>query len=263
MLKPIVRLVSRPSFITLPPELGTPRADQLQGPDAQKVIETAGRTCYDSFGKGRDSSRFAEHLKEVGHLNPTYHANFTFFISRVSRGFSHEWVRHHVGCSPSQRSTRYVDESEGFWVPHPLLVKIFEMEMDAYVAEGATGTLAKIGSLEDEWQCLIEISRRFYRHAVEKSEAYLKNRGVDALSARKQARGAARGALGNALETELCWTGNVEAIRHAIMQRASAAADAEARAVAIEILRIMRVELPAFFGFNIESSPDGIGEIVK
>ncbi len=260
----IVRLVSRPQFIALPPEMGTPHADQLLGPDAQKLIETAGRICYDSFGgKARSSGAFAQHLQEVGHLNPTYHANFSFFISGVSRGFSHEFVRHHVGCSPSQRSTRYCNESDSPWIPHPLLKEIFSIERETYVVEGSTADPMKIGSLEDEWDGVIQIAQRFYRRAVDRGERLLEGRGVDKLTARKQARGAARGALGNALETEMIWTGNVEAIRHAIVMRGNGAADAEIRAVAVRLLEIMVAELPVYFNdFVVSPSPDGIGEII-
>lgn len=98
-----VRLIARPQFIELPEELGEPRGGQLQGPDAQKIIETAGRTCYDSFGQGRDSDEYAEHILEVGHGSVLEHAQYTFFITGVSRGMTHELVRHRIGVAISQR----------------------------------------------------------------------------------------------------------------------------------------------------------------
>jgi thymidylate synthase ThyX len=42
------------------------------------------------------------------------------WITGVSRNLSHELVRHHVGFSPSQRSTRYVDERDSAVVDHPV-----------------------------------------------------------------------------------------------------------------------------------------------
>jgi thymidylate synthase (FAD) len=246
----IVRLVGRMEFVGLPEELGTPLPTQLCGPDAQKIIEVAGRTCYDSFGKGRDSDAFAEHLMEAVNPNPTYHSTFVFYIDGVSRGESHEHVRHHVGCSPSQRSSRYCDESTSPWIPHPLFTVFME--------ENPTDALGPM------WNAHVESGRRLYRAMVGKLQPFAMEKSggkMSATDARKQARGAARGALGNALETALVWSGNVEAIRCFIDKRACAGADAEIRAVAIEILKIMKVELPIYFPYTIRDSPDGIGQI--
>lgn len=240
---PVVRLIARPQFIALPPELGTPREDQLQGPDAQKLIETAARTCYDSFGKGRDSDGHARHVMDVGHYSVLEHAQYTFFIGGVSRGMTHEHVRHRIGVAISQRSTRYCDESESEWIPHPLFTEFG-------------------GDIVFQWSDAVETCQQVYDNIVTELEAALITRGTDKLTARKQARGAARGILGNALATELVWSANVNALRHYIDLRASAAADAEIRAVAIAILKIMQIELPVYFkDYEIRASPDGIGEI--
>lgn len=240
----IVRLIGRSSFIALPPELGTPRADQLQGPDGQKIVETAARCCYDSFGFGRDSDGHARHVMEVGHYSVLEHVQYNFFVSAVSRGETHEHVRHRIGVAISQRSTRYCDESESDWIQHPL-----------FIAEAGT-------EFREAWSQAEQHCRSVYRDLVGHLQEKLSAKGVDKLTARKQARGTARGILGNALATEMVWSANVNALRHFIDMRAAAAADAEIRAVAIAILRIMKEELPIYFeDYVILPSPDGLGEI--
>lgn len=244
----IVRLIARPQFIELPLELGKPREDQLQGPDAQKIIEAAARCCYDSFGKGRDSDGHAQHILDVGHESVLEHAQYTFFIGGVSRGLTHEHVRHRIGVAISQRSTRYVDESKSPWIEHPLFLEQTDVEDDT--------------DLLGMWNDAKKQCQEVYDEIVTTLEQLMHKRGVDKLTARKQARGAARGILGNALETELVWSANVRALRHYIDMRASPAADAEIRAVAVAILRIMKEELPVYFGcYEIRASPDGIGEV--
>lgn len=240
----IVRLISRPSFLGLPPELGTPRADQLRGPDAQKLVETAARVCYDSFGFGRDSDGHAEHILEVGHLSVLEHPSYSFFVSEVSRGETHEHVRHRIGVAISQRSTRYVDESSSPWMKHPL-----------FVAEAGT-------PLDEAWNKAQVHCQAVYDQAVTELQGKLLAKGIDKFTARKQARGAARGILGNALATEMIWSANAHALLHFFDMRAAAPADAEIRAVAVAMLRIMQEELPVYFkDYKILPAPDGLGEI--
>lgn len=243
-----VTVIGRPQFLGLPEEMGVPREDQLLGSDASKIIETAGRTCYDSFGKGRNSSDYSKHILESGHGSVLEHAQFVFLITGVSRGLTHELVRHRVGVAISQRSTRYVDEDASPWIVHPLLKLYFEESKDHELATEADKAVNQ--------------ARKVYSMTVERLQAFMVGRGADKLTARKQARGAARGFLGNALETELVWSANVRALRTVLTQRASPGADAEIRAMAIELHRVMAAELPVYFlDFIVEASPDGLGDV--
>lgn len=244
-----VQLIARPVFLGLPAELGTPAPNQLIGPDGQQLIETAGRTCYDSFGKGRGSDEYAKHILDIGHGSVEEHAQYSFFITGVSRGLTHELVRHRVGVAISQRSTRYVDEDSSPWIKHPLFEQYLRETEDV---------------IDEDWHRAEEVCRDVYRNMVKKLEPWLVKKGVDKFTARKQARGAARGVLGNALETELVWSANVRALRHVISMRASPAADAEIRGLGIELLDIMVEELPLYFqDFWSVPSPDGIGECAE
>jgi thymidylate synthase (FAD) len=209
--------------------LAKAREDQLVGPPAQQVIEIAGRTCYDSLGKGRDSEAYAEHILDAGHGSVLEHANFTFLISGVSRGLTHELVRHRVGIAVSQRSTRYVDESKTSYALHPAFKRHASKALKA------------------AWRAEETRAKTLYRRTCVEIFNNLMKSGVNKYDARKQAFGAARGILGNALSTELVWTANARALRHVIEMRGSVSADAEIRELAQKLLKIMVVQLPVYF----------------
>lgn len=82
-------------------------------PDAEKVIEQAGRTCYLSFDKiGADSQKdFIKRLIKMGHESTLEHAYATFRIKNCSRAMTHQLVRHRL-MAVSQQSQRYVDEEQ-------------------------------------------------------------------------------------------------------------------------------------------------------
>lgn len=156
-------------------------------------------------------------------------------------GNSHEIVRHRH-FSYSQRSTRYVDESEGnFVVPDciaedPEAMKIFE--------EAVT-------KAQEAYRKLYELLREKFAHVEDKTLR------------RKLARQAARMVLPNATETALVMTGNFRAWRHFIRMRASRHADVEIRKVAIAVLKELQKVAPAVFGdFKIVPLPDGTEEAI-
>lgn len=357
--------------VHIPPQLGTPRGDQMQGTPAEQLCELAGRTCYDSLGKGRPSftknstirkcdgveieffevtEGYHDHIAKVGHGSVWEHFNFTvelpsggsefhggllnrpgvyanidgnrirltlnlralvewdkfsrdgtwkdeigwiiardageevapcivktppypnngeppdccanvvepiddeerwvsLFISG-SRGLSHELVRHKFRTAVSQRSTRFVDESQSDFVQHPLISAFLDSEEDG---EWKTATPA-----EDE-------ARKQYRSCVSLLEPYLAGRGVDKTSARKQARGAARGYLGNALYTELIFSASVAQWKRILRQRASVFADAEIREMACKALLTLKHcrYADCFANWWLDKSPDGIGLIAR
>jgi len=84
----------------------------LKGEDPLEVIELAGRTAYQSQSKIKEGSaeKFVRILRNLGHESVIEHSCMTVRFSNVSRGFTHEQVRHRL-ISVTQESTRYVDES--------------------------------------------------------------------------------------------------------------------------------------------------------
>lgn len=259
--------------------------NQDRGTIAARLSERAGRICYDSYGKGRSSELYHEHILSVNHTSIYEHFNWVVETSKpldevlrslanrpgfwveatdygsvrvvlnrrcvldweqfgpkddlyyelltsadwhypeeltrresgvifgpiseeerwlsfqicCSRGCSHELVRHKFRTAVSQRSTRYVDESKSAWIVHPALMSYSQKHFFDEVKDVARGTYEDI---------------------------------VDELTpvvGRKQARGAARGFLGNALSTELIFSASVAQWRRMIAQRDNEAADAEIR----------------------------------
>lgn len=85
------------------------------------IIERAGRVCYQSEKREptlTSARRFIRKLLKRGHESVIEHSSLTVRFSNVSRGFTHELVRHRL-CAFSQESTRYVDESDLHFVLPP------------------------------------------------------------------------------------------------------------------------------------------------
>lgn len=262
MATPIVRVIGHTQFFGVPRELlpETPKnlppysewdsclvlrdKKQDKGSDLARLIECAGRTCYDSYGVGRPSSEYHHHIKESGHGSTTEHAVINFYLDGISRSCSHELVRHRAGCAISQRSTRYVDESGSDWVLHPLIDKLVMQN---------SSTSADINAA-------ISAGKTAYDSIVRTLQDALILGGVDKFTARKQARGAARGLLGNALCTSMVWSANIRALRTVIEQRANPAADAEIRLLANRLYEEAFKVCPEYFDdYEKVECPDGIG----
>ena len=261
---------------------------------AQRIPELAGRVCYMSFGEkqGRkDNASYLHHIMEVGHGSVLEHAVFSLLLSGVSRSLTHELVRHRAGFAYSQLSQRYVDETEAQFVIPPAvqgdaglektLKEFCDASLKAYaelteklaekyatpeglvdfalreeqLTEGETGKFTFGEAVEgkdrlsiDEWRKLV---------AKDKAVAgYFKKRTVR--GRRKSAREAARAVLPNATETKIFVTGNARAWRHFIELRGDIHAEAEIRALACDVARLLKKEAPNLFGdYEIVRLPDG------
>ncbi len=155
----------------------------------------------------------------------------SFYIRGVSRGLTHELVRHKFRTAVSQRSTRYVDESESIWAWHPLIKKYGLLEKnlmnDPYSDPRDV--------IDIEWQC-----REAYEKLVTELQSKMLQDGYDSMTAKKQARGAARGILGNALSTELIWSASLDQIKRVLLQRSSEHADMEIRVWANDLFNCVK-----------------------
>lgn len=272
MSKPIVKLISWSDFKGVPSELAdTNDADLMNkiedkhqdcGSNTARLVECAGRACYDSYGNGRSSESYHDHILEVGHGSVLEHVSFTFFLSNISRGLTHELVRHRAGAAISQRSTRYVDESESDYVHHPLVEKhILQNDiLSDFSDQKDSVECSEVNSAIRDIEEAMSASRKAYSSVVKFLEYKLTSQGLDKLAARKQARGAARGYLGNALMTEMVWSCNLRALRNVIEQRANPAADAEIRVLANELYEVAIKICPEYLK-DYEKIPcnDGIG----
>jgi thymidylate synthase (FAD) len=242
----VVRVVAYTQFLGVPPEMygETLPDDTDHGSDPARLIECAGRECYDSYRteKHRASETYHQHIKEVGHGSVTGHATISFLISGISRNLTHELVRHGIGTAISQRSSRYCDESQSTIAWHPLLEKALE-EADWSMLDG-----------------LVNSTQLAYQVLMQRCQDYLLKRGVKPLDAKKQARGAARGILPTALSTGLIWTANIRALRHVLEQRCCDAADAEIRLLMGEVYLQAKEVCPEYLDdYEYTPAADGIG----
>lgn len=166
-------------------------------------------------------------------------------FENVSRGLSHELVRHGDWTGISQRSTRFVAESESNWIPHPLVLRHPEL-LTAFNALAASGAAA-------------------YDHFADTLETQLLADPKTAGNARKQARGAARGVLGNALETQLIFSASIAQWKWMLKKRCSNAADAEIRLAFVNVRNVLAEAFPSRFPdelWGLKPAADGLGHVV-
>ena len=193
-------------------------------PDAEELIEAAGRTCYDTGDRaGADSAaKFIRMLIRRGHLSVLEHAAATFRVTGVSRALTHQLVRHRL-ASYSQRSQRYVGEAGFPYVTPPS------------VAGNADG-------------------RRAFDDAVENARA-----AYERLIGMGVPREDARFVLPNATATEIVMTANFREWRHVLALRGHASAQWEIRRLAIAILKELKRQAPATFAdFEIDETKETI-----
>ena len=101
-------------------------------PDCEKLIESCGRTCYESHDKATEDSheKLIRHIIKNGHTSVLEHASVTFRLSNVSRSLTHQLVRHRI-ASYSQKSQRYVKEI-GFDYVTPDSISGNELALEVY-----------------------------------------------------------------------------------------------------------------------------------
>ncbi|MEI6169319.1 MAG: FAD-dependent thymidylate synthase [bacterium] len=179
-------------------------------PDAERVIEIAARTCYQSGDKmvPEKMGELLPKLIAMGHESPFEHAYATFRISDVSRAMTHQLVRHRL-LSVSQKSQRYVSESTFGWVVPPAVQAGDQAE---YVKDMAT-----IRDMYAKW----------------------KGKGLKSEDARF--------VLPNACTTELVVSANFREWRHVFHVRCHRRAQWEIRDVCLLILKALNHQAPHVF----------------
>ncbi len=180
--------------------------------DPEKLIEEAGRTCYQSFDKISEDShkKFIRMIVKNGHHSVLEHAYATFRIRGGSRGFTHQLVRHRV-CSFSQQSQRYVNEQEFFHVKPKSIVQNSEAR--------------------EAFDSFIAFSKATYKKLID-------------LGIKKED---ARFVLPQAVESEIVVSANFREWRHIFQERCSRAAQWEIRRAAIEMLKVLKGKAPTVF----------------
>lgn len=203
-------------------------------PNPEKTIACAAKLCYANVGiddlydglTEEKTKGFIEKLASLGHESPMEHASFTFGIEGISRSCSHQLVRHRI-ASYSQQSQRYVD-MEYFEPIIPEDIKKNENAMrvfDEYIKQAKTA---------------------YDKLSVILKEQYIKD-GVISSVAQKRAIENARAVLPNACETKIVVTMNARSLMNFFEHRCCNRAQAEIKAVADEMLRLVCQVAPTLF----------------
>ena len=196
--------------------------------DAEILCEVMGRVCYDSFDAHnnqnitRTRKGNKEYLANViaqGHESVLEHASVSFVFTGVSRVFTHELVRHRVGCAVSQESLRYVRLN-------PSTIQLVS-ETDSGI--DIHGAFTKI--MEEYSELINSIDWSGLSHAEKKEYSSLLRR-----------------ILPQGMATNIGWTANFRTLKHVIELRTSEHAEAEIREVFSHVKHILTAKYPNVFG---------------
>jgi thymidylate synthase (FAD) len=189
-------------------------------PEPERTVALAARLCYSAASIGElnekfstaDVTDFLAKIMSLGHQSVLEHVSFTFGIEGISRACSHQLVRHRL-ASYSQQSQRYVT---------------FKGDEFPLVVPESISTSKKRVQLFDK---AIKAAAKAYRELVDD--------GVPAEDARF--------VLPNAAETKIIVTMNARELLHFFELRCCERAQWEIRAMAIEMLRIVKPAAPIIF----------------
>lgn len=221
-------------------------------PDPEKTVASAARLCYSPCGvedirkkmDGQSVAGFIQMLRRMGHESPFEHASFTFGIEGISRSMMAQITRHRM-ASFSVQSQRYVPMHHFEYIMPPEIAGIPEAEREFKIAMDACLT---------HYQNLSEILQRAHM-------GKLREEGVSeeeaAAKAEKTAIEDARFVLPNACATKLVVTMNARSLFNFFAQRCCNRAQWEIRAVAKEMLRLVKQVAPAIFAF---AGPDCVSD---
>lgn len=188
--------------------------DMAEPDEILNKLEKAARTCYQSNDKEKKTSpeKFLGAIVKRGHESVLEHVNISFRVI-TDRAISHEWVRHRIGCSYSQESTRYCK----------------------YGGDGDIVFINHYGINDDSVK---ELIHKNYEES-ENVYNYLIDAGV--------APQIARQVLPNGLKTEFYCTMNIRSLRNFFKLRADKAAHPFMKELAIPFLIEMQSKLPCLF----------------
>lgn len=214
-------------------------------PEPEKVVAAAAKLCYSNAaivdllaGLTPEKSRdFVEMLAGLGHESPTEHVSFTFAIEGVSRSLLAQITRHRI-ASFSVQSQRYVRREAFSYVTPPEIaedaeaMQAFTEAMDAQAQQYANlAVLLKDGH-----------TRRLMAEGLDEKTA--------ARKAEKLAIEDARFVLPNACDTKMIVTMNARSLNNFFRHRCCTRAQWEIRALADEMLRLVREVAPSLFSVS-------------
>lgn len=203
-------------------------------PNAEKVVAAAAKLCYsnapatDIFDglTEEKTENFLNMLTELGHESPVEHITFTFAIEGVSRSLLAQLTRHRI-ASYSVKSQRYVTEGKFEYIMPPEIA-----------ADEETKKIFESAMAQD--------TENYNRLADMLKKRYIAN-GMNEKKAEKKAIEDARYVLPNACETKLVVTMNARSLYNFFSHRICERAQWEIRALADEMLKLVRDVCPTIF----------------
>ncbi len=211
-------------------------------PEPEKTVACAAKLCYaaadiDTIYEGLDPERtasFLDMLGEIGHESPIEHASFTFGIEGVSRSLLAQITRHRL-ASYSVQSQRYVKEGVFQFVLPPEIEGLPEAKAEF------------LRAMEEDalhYQRLTELLQdKHYQRLLAQGE----EGGSAKRKAEKKAIEDARFVLPNACATKMVCTMNARSLLNFFTHRCCNRAQWEIRALATEMLRLVREAAPHIF----------------
>ncbi len=211
-------------------------------PDCEKIIAAAAKLCYSSSAidgilDGLDEEKtqnFLARLVSMGHESPIEHVTFTFGIEGVSRSLLAQITRHRI-ASFSVKSQRYVKEGKFEFITPPEIEKVPEAK--AEFLRAMADDVASYNKLADIL---------FAKHY-----AAMISGGMDEKKAKnaaeKKAIEDARYVLPNACETKMILTMNARSLMNFFHHRCCERAQWEIRALACEMLSLVKNVAPTLF----------------
>jgi len=210
-------------------------------PDPQEIVAMGAKLCYSGADiealkqgiESRDQAPFLERLLDFGHLSPIEHAGFTFGVEGVSRSLLAQITRHRI-ASFSVKSQRYV--------PATPAATSTAGKADPAVPDGVFGYIIppRIEALGPEAVRLFESQMKqiqaWYDEWVEKLGTNGETSFEDA-----------RFILPNAAETKMLVTMNARELLHFFTLRCCNRAQWEIRALAREMLKLVKPVAPVIF----------------
>lgn len=206
------------------------------------TIEECGRICYrsDEGGSTRAGrAKFIRSLIKRGHHSVIEHSSLTVIFENVSRGFTHEMVRHRL-CAFSQESTRYCDYAGG-------KLDLEEAELAVIVPPHID-----IKSIDIGHNAEILMNQNQLADTVEHRYKKLRKDGWKPQDARQF--------LPIGIAAKIAVTANFREWQHIFAMRTQKAAHWEIRYVMCDLLAKLKEIIPVIFeDFEFSESPDANG----
>lgn len=210
--------------------------------NAEILCSMFAKLCYKSLTLGqnanvtriRDIQENLRSIQDSAHGSIFEHVNINFITANCSRVFTHELVRHRVGCAYSQNSGRYIRLDSIDIVLDPILDPIRELCQEKQ-------------AFDEAW----------YAKAVEA----IGLDGMKNFDEKKKVTSALRRFAPNGQANEIAFFMNLRTLRHIIMLRTNRHAEWEIRLVFSQVYRLLKAKYPLMFSEAKETIYNGIVEV--